>query len=64
MSIISFEGAANDSTITADDPPQPARRAAHHNQRIQQSTPESGKPASGLSADPQRLGGWLYNDSH
>jgi hypothetical protein len=42
--------------------PQAARRAAPHNQRIQQSIPESGNPASCLAADPQRLS--VYKQLH
>ena len=43
------------STIAADGHPQAARRAAPHNQRIQQSIHSASKLASGLAADPQRL---------
>jgi hypothetical protein len=43
------------STIAADDHPQAARRAAPHNQRMQQTIPSASKLASGLAPDPQRL---------
>jgi hypothetical protein len=43
------------STIAADDHPQAARRAAPHNQRMQQTIPSASKLASGLAPDPQRV---------
>jgi hypothetical protein len=48
-------GRCTSSTIAGDDHPQAARRAATHNQRIQQSIPPASKLAYGIAADPLRL---------